>query len=155
MTLVPKLHEKAALAFLSLNILIHQENINRKWMEILKEARNAYSGVFFERKKELGKISGDVEKKNKKLQKSIAEIDKLIEKADERKWPNTLPKYVMEEIVVPNGENEIVESQEVFAAVIGMCFCCMRSVQALTTPSVLRLTRSGNAKVRTCCASFL
>ena len=136
LTLVPKLHEKAALAFLSLNILIRQENVLKKRMGLISKACDEVSGVFFKKDKELRKVYNDVEKKYKKLEKNIAEIDKLIEKADERKWPETLPKCVMEELVVPNGENNIVENQEVFASVIGTSFLCVRLVQAVTTPSV-------------------
>ena len=120
-TLIPKKHENVASAFVSLNILIHQENVYQKWLQIFNKAKGEF-GVFTGTKKELGKITGDVEKKCKKLQKNIAEIDKLVEKADETKWPKTLPKYVIEELVMPKGARDVLEKQEGFGAVIGMCF---------------------------------
>ena len=105
-------------------------------MNIISKACKEASGILAGKGEKLEKVYNDVGKKYKKLQKSIAEIDKLIEKADERKWPETLPKCVMEELVVPNGENNIVENQEVFTSVIGTSFLCVRLVQALITPSV-------------------
>ena len=121
LTMTTKKHREAALAFLSLNILIRQENLSRKRLQQIKKASELdnITSAISRKGKEMKVLIAGLEKKCKQLAKYIEEMDKLIEDGNETKWPKELPKFVMNELMVPKGERILVDTQDVYGAIIG------------------------------------